>query len=64
MLTETVAALISQALADWKSNTAYWDGRNFRLKSHPRQIAPWNTAAKERFGDWEGLHNAIKRGEQ
>lgn len=51
--------VMRRAIEDWCSNIAYWDGRNFRLKSVGKPIAPWNKEAK-RIGEHatEVLHYA------
>lgn len=50
-------AELLQAGADWNSGAAYFDGRNFRVRTAPGQrgpIAPWNKAAKRAFEGCEG----------
>ncbi len=50
-LSKTEKRDLAKAYCDWTSNDAYWDGRNYRLKSAPRRgIASWNKIVKRVYG--------------
>jgi hypothetical protein len=53
---------LAQAVMDWNTSVAYFDGHNFRVRSGPGErgpIASWNKAVKRRF---EGTDAGIAGG--
>jgi hypothetical protein len=60
--TATWQAEIEQALADWRNDRAYIDGRgNYHVKLDGRSsgpVAPWSKTARRAFATVTDLHNA------
>jgi len=52
--------LIRSAFEAWTSNSAYWDGRGYRLQIDKRRRAPWSAAVCALYPDVEAFAESAR----